>query len=252
MNRGKTSKIQVGDSFSTTLSGTAKVVSYESWRNVVVQFEDQTKVHCTTSALKLGRVRNPNLAVIANRGVVGVGKWSSVRHPRLYSLWKNIVARCQNPVYKSDKGSTMEQRWCNFQDFCADLETMKGFEFFENHGWHFSNHVLTQDNRWDRQSCCFIPPELKGVLRKSEAIRGDLPIGVTSRKLKNGTHRYMAYCQVLGGINYMGTYDTPEEAFQVYKEAKERDIKRRAEPHRDRLDPKVYMVFINHVVQITD
>jgi len=43
-----------------------------------------------------------------------------------------------------------------------------------------------------------------------------------------------------------------EEAFAVYKEAKELHIKSLAEKWKNDLDPRVYKALMNYVVEITD
>lgn len=45
---------------------------------------------------------------------------------------------------------------------------------------------------------------------------------------------------------------TPEEAFQVYKVAKETYIKEVADEWKDKINPKVYQAMYNYQVEITD
>ena len=48
------------------------------------------------------------------------------------------------------------------------------------------------------------------------------------------------------------SFDTPEEAFYVYKEAKEAYIKEVANKWKDQIDPKVYDALMKYQVEITD
>ena len=48
------------------------------------------------------------------------------------------------------------------------------------------------------------------------------------------------------------SFDTPEEAFYVYKEAKEAYIKEVANKREGEIDPRVYGVLMNYKVEITD
>ena len=51
---------------------------------------------------------------------------------------------------------------------------------------------------------------------------------------------------------YLGTFNTPEEAFCAYKEVKEAYIKDVADKWKDRIDPRVYDALMNYQVEITD
>ena len=50
----------------------------------------------------------------------------------------------------------------------------------------------------------------------------------------------------------MGTYNTSEEAFNAYKQAKEAYIKEVAEKWKDKIDPRVYDALVSYQVEITD
>ena len=51
---------------------------------------------------------------------------------------------------------------------------------------------------------------------------------------------------------YLGVYDTQEEAFEVYKEFKERYIKKVADYYKDKIPDKLYQALYNYEVEITD
>ena len=70
-----------------------------------------------------------------------------------------------------------------------------------------------------------------------KATRGDLPIGVFYNK-KSG--RFSAHIRRFGVLNTIGLYDTPEEAFVVYKIAKESHVKSMALQYKDVLRPDVF------------
>ena len=50
----------------------------------------------------------------------------------------------------------------------------------------------------------------------------------------------------------LGYFSTPEEAFQIYKEAKEAYIKEVANKWKDQIDPRAYEALMNYQVEITD
>ena len=51
---------------------------------------------------------------------------------------------------------------------------------------------------------------------------------------------------------YLGTFPTPELAFQAYKIAKEQAIKDMAKKWKDQIDPRVYKSLMNYEVHIDD
>lgn len=51
---------------------------------------------------------------------------------------------------------------------------------------------------------------------------------------------------------YLGTFDTINEAFNAYKEAKEKYIKEVADKWKDQLEPRVYEALYNYKVEIND
>ena len=70
-----------------------------------------------------------------------------------------------------------------------------------------------------------------------KATRGDLPISVYYNK-ESGN--YAAQISRFGVMNTIGLYDTPEEAFAVYKVAKEAHVKVVANRYKDVLRPDVF------------
>jgi hypothetical protein len=51
---------------------------------------------------------------------------------------------------------------------------------------------------------------------------------------------------------YLGNYDTPEEAFNVYKKAKEAHILSMAEEYKDKISAEVYNSLLSYTVNIND
>ena len=74
-----------------------------------------------------------------------------------------------------------------------------------------------------------------------------MPIGV--KKQDKG---YMERIRIDGKLKYLGYYETPEKAFYVYKEAKEKEIKRVADLYKDKIPQKLYEAMYNYEVEITD
>ena len=95
--------------------------------------------------------------------------------------------------------------------------------------------------------CCFVPAEINTLILKSEAIRGEYPIGVHKRG-----SRFCGRCKVNNKDRFLGYTDTSEEAFYKYKKFKEQHIKDIANKWKDQIDPRVYEALMKYTVEITD
>lgn len=78
-----------------------------------------------------------------------------------------------------------------------------------------------------------------------------MPIGVA--KVSDG-HKYRAILRVRGKYITLGRFDTPEQAFAAYKEAKEKHIQKMATQYfnEGKITEKVYNALMNYKVEITD
>ena len=114
--------------------------------------------------------------------------------------------------------------------------------------------ILCKGNKiYSRETCIFVPKRINNLLTKRDNDRGDHPIGMSLTSSGN----YVVQCNNgYGKLDYLGTYSTKEEAFQVYKVYKEKVIKETIdsyegiipEPFYSRLKTAMY----NYEVEITD
>lgn len=100
-------------------------------------------------------------------------------------------------------------------------------------------------------TCCLVPGFINTLFTNRKANRGELPLGVYKEE-KNGKTCYRAGMEVNGQSIKLGTFKTPEEAFQKYKEYKEQYIKDTAKRYKDKIPYSVYEAMMNWKVEITD
>ena len=72
-------------------------------------------------------------------------------------------------------------------------------------------------------------------------------VGVRQSNLK-----FRAQINKFGISKSLGTYNSCEEAFNVYKFEKEKYIKELAEIWKEKISEKIYNILINYIVEITD
>tara|TARA_R110000851_G_C12735284_1_gene530225 strand:- start:113 stop:523 length:411 start_codon:yes stop_codon:yes gene_type:complete len=83
-------------------------------------------------------------------------------------------------------------------------------------GNQLDKDLLIEGNKmYGPETCVFVCRELNSLLNERNAARGDLPLGVVKHKKK-----YMSQVNKNGKINYLGTFTSPEEAHQVWRNAK--------------------------------
>jgi hypothetical protein len=170
----------------------------------------------------------------------------------LYNVWLMMLERCNGDKTKS-KHPTYES--------CSVCEEWKSFSVFykwatldENNyhiGYHIDKDILIKGNKvYSPDTCCFVPQEINKILVRCDGSRSDHPIGV----IPQSTGRFLARCTMFSKAVNLGTYNTKEEAFLAYKQAKESYIKELATQYYNdgKITKKVYNALMRYEVEITD
>ena len=247
-------KCRIGEKYITNEGYEIEIIEYFGYMNCTIVFNDDNKtIMCNQQygAIVDGRIKNPNHPIVCNVGYFGQGKYKALTEAgrtKYYRVWYSIIRRCYdkkqleyNPSYK---GCSVIKEWHNFQNFA------KWFEDSYVEGWQLDKDILIKGNKvYSPDTCCFVPQEINKIFTKTNAKRGDYPIGVSYHKRDE---RYYATVQINGKYKYLGSFYTPEEAFQAYKIAKENYIKDVANRWKDLISDKVYQALINYQVEITD
>ena len=243
-----------GKIFKTIKYGDLVVTKYINNHNVCVKFINtnyETTAHICH--IRNGLVKDRLFPSLHGVGVVGDAS-TTVDGIVLkeYALWKGVIGRCydsefhkKSPTYADCSVSEKFKYYPYFQEWCN-----KQIGFNED-GWHLDKDILIKGNKvYSEDTCCFVPQEINGLFIKRDAARGDLPIGVWFDKQKG---KYQADVSVgRKKRKRLGSFSTPEEAFQIYKEAKEAYIKEVANKWKDYIDQRAYNALMNYEVEITD
>ncbi len=239
-----------GEKYVTNEGYTIEIVEYFWANNCTVKFEDGTSIkNLTICNIKNGEVKNPYHPSVYGVGYFGIGKHLSEtdkKQTRHYITWRDVLRRCyckkqhiRQPTYK---GCSVDKRWQNFQVFA---------EWFEENyveGWALDKDILIKNNKiYSPETCCFVPQEVNSLFPNCKKARGKYPIGV-----KKYGSKFQAKLSINGETVYLGTFDTPEEAFQAYKIAKEKQIKEVADKWKRQISEQTYRALINYKVEITD
>lgn len=224
--------------------------------NYTIRLEDENNTILKNIAfkeIKSGSIANPYHRSVCGIGYHGVGKYvSSIngRTPLVYECWNSILKRCHNknklekrPTYK---GVTICEEWKCLQNFGVWYD--ENFKNTFTGRWELDKDILFKGNKiYSPETCCFVPAEINSLFTKNNARRGKYPIGVSKKGKK-----YRSQIQISGSVDWLGDFDTIEEAFKAYKTAKEIYIKKLANKYRGQITESCYYAMCNYEVEITD
>lgn len=132
--------------------------------------------------------------------------------------------------------------WHNFQVF-ADW-----YNYHYRKEFELDKDILTKGNKvYSPNTCCFVPREVNQLFVKKDVLRGELPVGVSRKR-----NKFQAQISKGSIRTHLTSFNTPEEAFQVYKITKESYIKEIADKYRGKISDQTYQAMYNYKVEITD
>ena len=246
----KNFKDKRGEVNTTSEGYSSEIIEYFGWNNCKVLLDsDIILENVRYESFKYGMIKNPYKKSVHSVGFLGVGSYKTSingKHVKSYTTWRSMLARCYDVIQSTAtyKDVTVCEEWHNFQNFA------KWFEENYTEGFELDKDIICPSCKvYSPSTCCFVPQEVNKLFTKRNNNRGEFPIGVCD----SGFNTFIAQFSFgIGRQKYLGSFRTPEEAFQVYKEAKEKHIKELADKWRDKIDPRVYEAMYNYKVEITD
>ena len=248
----------LGREFQTNICGKCFVIDYKGRNDVTVMFyEPLNTVKCQMGSLNKGEVRNPLSVVRKDRGFIGVGRYSPSCSKREYALWSTMLGRCYDEVkqkkFPTYKDVIVCEEWLDFQNFATWCNTQEYFNHKDESGrnYELDKDLMVKGNKiYSPDTCCFVPKRINSLMVSCNSRRGDYYIGVS---YKSRDRKYASELNVGEGKRlYLGYYNTQQEAFSVYKEAKELLIKEVAVTWKGKIDDRVYNALINWKINIHD
>lgn len=233
-----------------------EIIKYGGRLDVLVKFEKGNKVSTTYQNFCNGEVKNVYDKSTLGIGYIGEGIYKATKNnksTKIHKLWQSLLTRCydekfhkKQPTYKD---CSVCEEWHNFQTFAKWYD--QNYYEVEGEKMQLDKDILIKGNKvYSPDSCVFVPQIINNLFLKHDAARGKFPIGVSFNKNKE---KYIASCNNgSGNRGYLGLFDTPEEAFQAYKTAKEALIQEKAEIYKNLIPVKLYEVMMNYKVEITD
>jgi len=136
-----------------------------------------------------------------------------------YKKWMDMIKRCYSAKYKESNPSyrdcKVSDEWLIFSNFKAWMKTQ------DWHNKELDKDILCPDNKiYSSKTCVFIPHSLNALLIHKK-VKAKLPAGVYFHK---AAQKYCAEIKISLKKNYLGLFNTIEDANEAYKKAKRKEI----------------------------
>lgn len=169
-----------------------------------------------------------------------------------------MLQRCYDSKFHKRESTYIDcevcEEWLNFQNFAKWY--YENYYEMEGQKIHLDKDILHKGNKiYSPENCIFVPERINTLFIKRDKLRGHYPIGVCYHKASG---KFNTQCSIYDykenktKKKYLGCYDTPEKAFEVYKQFKEKYIKQVADHYKDQIPEKLYNELYNYQIEITD
>lgn len=182
------------------------------------------------------------------------GNWKNRKAFVEYSQWRAMRLRCNSEKFKSlhttYKDCSYVQDWESYDEYLDWASNQVGFLCSDSEGkvYHLDKDLLVKGNKlYSPDTCCFLPKEVNTFLRLNEYRRTSLPAGVRRRP----SGRFEAYI-VDDKWKGLGTYDSLEQAFSVYKNAREEKAISLALKYKGTISAAAYQALIHYTITVQD
>lgn len=229
-----------------------KVIEDNNATDIIVEFQDEYKhkTHTTRNNFKKGKVKNLYDKSVFSVGYIGEGKYKCRQNGNntlAYTKWFDMLRRCYDPYYINKHSTYINcyvcKEWLCFQTF-AEWYEENYYDYLKDNPLfggklQLDKDLLNKGNKvYSPNNCLLVPQIINKAFIKSDAKRGHYPIGVS----KIYGNKFKAYCNniLLKKVVHLGTYDTSEKAFEIYKNYKEDYLKRVADLFKEELGENFY------------
>ena len=170
--------------------------------------------------------------------------WVDGKNVKEYKLWQNMLRRCfdekEQTRYPTYRGCSVSDNFLNYSFFYDWCQGQIGFGKVDEKGrsWCLDKDLLFVGNKtYSETACVFVPQEINKFFTDRCNARGDNPVGVCFHKRVG---KFIAQCTVNSKQQHLGLFNTPQEAFAVYKPFKENLCKQLALKWQHEVDPRLF------------
>lgn len=178
---------------------------------------------------------------------VGVNDIDCISSEKSYIVWKNMIKRCYDLKVQEKQrtyiGCSVCDDWLIYSNF------KKWFDCNYIDGWHLDKDLIIKGNKvYSPDTCCFVPRILNNTNKRYYYNKKKLPIGVRLNK----NNLFFSEIKYNGKSEYLGSFNSIEEAFFKYKVRKEQILSELAEKYKNKISIQANNSLKNYKVEITD
>ena len=243
-----------------------KIIKYRNSKDIDVYFPEYnwTFKHNRYTHFKEGSIICPYERRFKGIGYLGEGKYKfreNNKETRCYQEWMKMLDRGYGITW-SKKHPTYErvevcEEWHNFQNFAKWY--YENYYEVKGQRMELDKDILYKGNKiYSPETCMIVPQRINNLFLKSDAIRGQYPIGVHLH-IKGNYKRLVSQCSIITREGNkerkcLGLFpsDKPFQAFTCYKQFKENYIKEVADEYKDLIPIKLYEAMYKYEVEIND
>lgn len=227
-----------------------EIIEYNKAIDMTVRFVDSGYIcKCRYGNFQRGEVYDKFTKCICGVGYIGNTSSSLNNKPKKsYKKWLNMVHRCYDNSFKAYEDKYVCNEWLCFENFEKWFD--ENYYEIENEVMCLDKDILVKGNKvYSPNTCIFVPNSINILFTNLKNENRDSLIGTHYSKEKDS---YIAYCNINGETTYIGIFKTEIDAFNAYKEAKEKHIKEVADKYKDKIPKKLYDAMYNWKVETTD
>lgn len=221
----KYNRQHIGKEFTTNEGYKAIVIDGGSkLRYCTIQIEDWVK-EVIFSSIEKGAIKYPYHPSVYGVGYLGEGKYSNKTHKKIYKVWQSLLTRCYCPKYQQKKptyiGVVVCKEWHNLQTFGKWMDN-----YYPTDG---SKYELDKDLKsgdakiYSPLTAMFIPQHLNVFMATTYSSNTSGHTGVCWDK-ESG--KWIAGIFIDSRRKHLGFFTDIKEASEVYKQARDRQVKR--------------------------
>lgn len=238
---------RIGETKTNTYGTKMKIIAYRKYDDIDVEFLDDyhyIKEHNTYNNFKKGQIKNPYDKWVYGVGAIGDGRFkvkveTDGDYTPEYTAWVNMLKRCYcekekalNSTYIS-RCSVCEE-WLNFQNFAKWYEEHK---YSVNERLQVDKDIQNPKNAIYSPKTCFLTPQRINLLFVNKT---------NNRGLPNGIQKYnKGYLAMYNHIK-LGMYNTLEEAYKIYSNAKKDEVVKLANEYKNIIPIELYNALLNY------
>lgn len=234
---------------------TCEIIEYKNYNDISVKFIETGEIieHTRYSHFKDNKIKSNFSPTIFDVGIVGKVKSRNENGEitKSYSHWYSMLTRCYDKKFQKTSPTYINCKVCKEWLYYPNFKKWFDENYYEinDEKMCLDKDILYKHNKiYSPDNCILVPNRINVLFVKSDAIRGEYPIGVGKSEDK-----YRAYLKIGNGKQKnLGRYNTPEEAFYAYKQFKEQYIKEVANEYKNKIPNILYEAMYKWNVDMND